>query len=288
MKNKNIYLIPTDKPSKLCIDNSCNELNYSEIEGLNSKHITNQNIYITSDEEIKEGDWVYCRTENRVLISNVSYSKLDDRFKIILTTDFRLAPDVQKIDDEFLEWFVKNPSCEEVEVDCWTIRTKDKVVYEPPLKDYKIIIPQEEPKQEELKFKNRQIGAAGFVANKIMENMVSKPKLDTVGKEFYETADMTITVIRSKEEIEQLANKYSSLGQAAGLTHREYTLENIAYRRGYEQYQEDMLEFLETEIKRAYQYGQTNAQMMEAGLERDEVEEYVSFRMLSFKKKYYE
>jgi hypothetical protein len=49
-----------------------------------------------------------------------------------------------------------------------------------------------------------------------------------------------------------------------------------------------MLEFLETEIKRAYQYGQTNAQMMEAGLERDEVEEYVSFRMLSFKKKYYE
>jgi hypothetical protein len=115
-----------------------------------------------------------------------------------------------------------------------------------------------------------------------------EPKLDTVGKEFYETADMTITVIRSKEEIEQLANKYSSLGQAAGLTHREYTLENIAYRRGYEQCQEDMLEFLETEIKRAYQYGQTNAQMMEAGLERDEVEEYVSFRMLSFKKKYYE
>ncbi len=46
--------------------------------------------------------------------------------------------------------------------------------------------------------------------------------------------------MRSKEEIEQLANKYSSLGQAAGLSNREYTLENIAYRRGYEQCQEDM------------------------------------------------
>jgi hypothetical protein len=46
--------------------------------------------------------------------------------------------------------------------------------------------------------------------------------------------------MKSKEEIEQLANKYSSLGQAAGLSNREYTLENIAYRRGYEQCQEDM------------------------------------------------
>ena len=51
-------------------------------------------------------------------------------------------------------------------------------------------------KQEALKFKNRQIGAAGFVANQIMENMISKPKLDTVGKEFYESADKVITVKR--------------------------------------------------------------------------------------------
>jgi hypothetical protein len=36
--------------------------------------------------------------------------------KIILTTDQDLIKDgVQAIDDEFLEWFVKNPSCEEVE-----------------------------------------------------------------------------------------------------------------------------------------------------------------------------
>ena len=61
-------------------------------------------------------------------------------------------------------------------------------------------------KQEALKFKNRQIGAAGFVANQIMENMISKPKLDTVGKEFYETADMTITVKR-QETLEEAAER---------------------------------------------------------------------------------
>jgi hypothetical protein len=52
--------------------------------------------------------------------------------------------------------------------------------------------------KEEFKFKNRQIGAAGFVANQIMENMINKPKLDTVGKEFYESADKVITVKRQK------------------------------------------------------------------------------------------
>jgi hypothetical protein len=63
------------------------------------------------------------------------------------------------------------------------------------------------------------------------------------------------------------------------------TTYTVAYKKGYTQCQEDMLILLRSEIKRAYQYGQTNAQMMEAGLERDEIEEYVSFRMLSFKKK---
>ena len=104
-----------------------------------------QHIYITSDEEIKEGDCVYCITENRLLISNVSYSKLEDRFKIILTTDPDLIKEgVQGIDDEFLEWFVKNSSCEEVEIvnDEYVDLEKDEYV-----DLYKIIIPQEEPKK---------------------------------------------------------------------------------------------------------------------------------------------
>ena len=40
--------------------------------------------------------------------------------------------------------------------------------------------PKQETLEEEFKFKNRQIGAAGFVRNKIMENMSSKFKQETV------------------------------------------------------------------------------------------------------------
>jgi hypothetical protein len=55
-----------------------------------------------------------------------------------MTTDRDLIRDcVQAIDDEFLEWFIKNPSCEGVEV-------QDCVNY------YKILIPQEKPKQERM------------------------------------------------------------------------------------------------------------------------------------------
>ena len=62
--------------------------------------------------------------------------------KIILTTDQSLDG-VQAIDDEFLEWFVKNPSCEGVEVaDLWKDGNPSTHF------SYQIIIPQEEPKQE--------------------------------------------------------------------------------------------------------------------------------------------
>jgi hypothetical protein len=166
----NIHLIPTDKPSKLCIDNSCNELNYSEIEGLNSKHITNQHIYITSDEEIKDGDWVLNIEENTIFkpsndeiydIKNSEAKYYEYCKKIILTTDPDLIKDgVQDIDDEFLEWFVKNPSCEKVEVDstckCVTCNSSVKSSCDYAYKCrprifYKIIIPKEEAKQETLK-----------------------------------------------------------------------------------------------------------------------------------------
>jgi len=148
---KNIHILPTDKPSRLCIDNSCNELNYSDIEGYSSKHITNQHIYITSDEEIKEGDWFYCFQNNNVLKCFKKEGLLLNGYhtiykKIILTTDQDLiAEGVQPIDDEFLEWFVKNPSCESVEV---KKGFADGTAWGYNFLDYKIIIPQEEPKQE--------------------------------------------------------------------------------------------------------------------------------------------
>jgi hypothetical protein len=53
---KNIFLLPTDKPSKLFIDVDNNKLTITD-RPIGGEHFKNQNIYITSDEEIKTGDW---------------------------------------------------------------------------------------------------------------------------------------------------------------------------------------------------------------------------------------
>ena len=137
---KNIHLIPSGKPSRLKQNKITKKLSLVN-KGIDLTAYTPINIYITSDEEIKKGDWVYCRIENRVLVSNVSYSKLDNRFKIILTTDQDLIKDgVQAIDDEFLEWFVKNSSCERVEVSEDYFKPSN-MVYGIDMEPYKIIIP---------------------------------------------------------------------------------------------------------------------------------------------------
>lgn len=83
---------------------------------------------------IKHKDNFYLKTE-------VGYKK------IILTTNKLLIKDgIQAINDDFLEWFVKNPSCEEVEV----IQEQYTQNYHKDIwfNRYKIIIPKEEPKQD--------------------------------------------------------------------------------------------------------------------------------------------
>jgi hypothetical protein len=155
---KNIHIIPTDKPSRLYSYKSIELYLHSEIVDANSANLNckNQNIYITSDEEIKEGDWVYRdsgvvfkMTEELLnYYESIKSKDIHKRYKIILTTDQDLInDDVTAIDDNFLEWFVKNPSCESVGVDLIPYDgTKSINKYWGG--DYKIIIPKEEPKQE--------------------------------------------------------------------------------------------------------------------------------------------
>ena len=154
----NVHLIKTNKPSRLRI-HECGQLFLSvnfiyEINDENKKH-----IYITSDEEIKKGDWFlfplfkkgykikkYNSEKHFAQEPCISLTNLKAK-KIILTTDQDLIKDgIQAIDDEFLEWFVKNPSCEEIKV--------NKLYYGALSgfadAGYKIIIPKEEPKQETL------------------------------------------------------------------------------------------------------------------------------------------
>lgn len=116
-------------------------------------------IYITNNEEIKEGDyWIYIcpRTGldngddgNPIVKNNLPnswFKKLHDKnnYKnIILTTDQDLIKGgVQAIDDEFLEWFVKNQSCEKVEVEP-LFSNNGRALF-----SYKIIIPKQETLKE--------------------------------------------------------------------------------------------------------------------------------------------
>jgi hypothetical protein len=147
---KNIHVLPTDKRSRLRLDDGELVLGNSKL-CQNTLNYQYQNIYITNDEEIKEGDWFYDEDEDEILKAgkNVDLhlvNNLKPNFKkIILTTDQSLDG-VQKIDDEFLEWFIKNPSCEMVELEATTFPNEEGI---PHCYDgYKIIIPQEEPKQE--------------------------------------------------------------------------------------------------------------------------------------------
>jgi hypothetical protein len=157
----NIHILPTDKPSRIYLIKSNNKLgitsnnpDFTENFGSGTQ---NQHIYITSDKEIKEGDWIL-DTVNDIIekVKFISKGKLINGCwvlksckKIILTKDQDLIKDgVQSITDEFLEWFVKNPSCEEVEIVNEIIEdtSKDYIIGlgQPCLTVYKIIIPKEE------------------------------------------------------------------------------------------------------------------------------------------------
>ena len=150
---KNIHLLPTDKFQNIKLSLFENKLYLGDI----ASTALPQHIYITSDEEIKAGDWFIGLKYNKIFktvllesgkIRSYYYTHLPiECKKIILTTDQELIKDgVQAIDDEFLEWFVRIPNCEEVCIK----RVANGVANHKLTYEYKIIIPKEEPKQETL------------------------------------------------------------------------------------------------------------------------------------------
>jgi hypothetical protein len=163
---KNLHILPTDKPSRIFYLAGNLHLEMGQL--ITPKDY--QNIYITSDEKFIIDEYV----TDGISVMKASPKSVDaqgfigrrDWRKIILTTDQDLIKDgVQSIDDEFLEWFVKNPTCEEIEIKheyssskclkCSFIENHDKVdtkncpkcsntTYEHFYED-KIVIPQEKP-----------------------------------------------------------------------------------------------------------------------------------------------
>jgi hypothetical protein len=165
--SKNIHVLPTKKLSNLllCIksyvehkdtpeENSDNKGDFRLGCGKYASKVFYKphHMYITSDECIKEDDWLLIIDDFETYVHKHKGDNLPTTYwKIILTTDQNLiADDVQAIDDEFLEWFVNNPNCESVEIKPFckklTCKNKECNVCCQEL-NYKLLIPKEEPKQ---------------------------------------------------------------------------------------------------------------------------------------------
>jgi hypothetical protein len=248
---KNIHIIPTDKPSRLAKHSSGSFHIVSYIAHKKGLYkMTNQHIYITNDEEIKEGDWCYQVELNDGKVdkcyavtlyhtwTNNGVDKKIKYKKIILTTDPDLIKDgVQSIDDEFLEWFVKNPSCESVDVNDW-LDTNGNIAWGGD-KRYqicnhlydKIIIPQEEPKQIKC-----------YCGHTITCDC--EPLQETTGKEFYESADKVITV--KKQETLEEAAKQSDKSKCKHFR-REHTKEEV-----YDSFEEGFIKGAKWQQERMY------------------------------------
>jgi hypothetical protein len=155
---RNIHVVATDKPSRLIIySRLLNEFRLLDKPIDVWKH--KRHIYITSDEQPEHNDYYITDGKEIYRCNTLNPTRNNHYKKVILTTDQDLMKDgVQAIDDEFLEWFCKNSSCEFVDVklhsfgechfndcSCFDFAVQKVCVFYYP--DYKIIIPKEEPKQ---------------------------------------------------------------------------------------------------------------------------------------------
>ena len=195
--SKNIHVLPIDKPSRLVKNGKGLLLVEIPKSYTFFGNTVSANIYITNSEEIEKDEW--CIDNSNEVFKFQKFMNYNHYKKIILTTDQDLIKDgVQAIDDEFLEWFVKNPSCESVEI------VKEKVSLGEVAGttyidfNYKIIIPKEELKQST---KDRILSETPeLVKQKVREtaNKLVEPKQETLEeaaiynyKELYEGEPLT-------------------------------------------------------------------------------------------------
>ena len=148
----NIYVLPTDRPSRLHLwtDDLGSRLALCELDYSHTR--STQHIYITTDEVPKLDEWGI-NIKNNVIYRDNGFTQTDYEEsyckKIIATTNLELIENgVQNISDEFLEWFCsKNGEVDFVEV-IQEFSPKN-MVYGIDTSPYKIIIPKEELKHKQ-------------------------------------------------------------------------------------------------------------------------------------------
>ena len=218
---KNIHVLPTDKPSRLYKSKITQDVFISDNLSQHGSATYNVNIYITSDEKPKAGDWSLYQNKIHKCIEDI----IGDEFKkIILTTDQDLiSGGIQPIDNYFLEWFVKNPSCESVEIEEFSVKV-DLLEYKTK---YKIIIPKEEQKQHliDIMRGDEELGL-------YEEPKQEKPVQVKGGDNVIFPSSTTITFKPKQETLEEIVREY--------YPDENQCIKRIAFRRGYTECKEKM------------------------------------------------
>ena len=201
---KNIHVLPTDIFNQLGVDHYGKTPTQIKI----AEFLINKNIYITSDEEInKDTKTCWCidiSCNELVLYQGVLPSYHYKHYKkIIMTTDNSInvlcscgkdcgakESGVQAIDDEFLEWFVKNPSCDRVHI--------GGILKEGSNNGYEIILPKETPEQhvELINNNNEDFDKAveSFKQKKLkQERMYSEEEVIAFGEFIFKHSLLTYT-----------------------------------------------------------------------------------------------
>jgi len=207
---KNIHLVPTKEPSRLCYDKD-NNLLFAPNDGFNIAD-GKQQIYITSDRKAKKGDSVIL--PNGGMLKNIREWEVENYLKngvdikvIALATEEDLVSNgIQAIDDEFLEWFVKNSSCEFIETKLINFEIDmglgDSCVEYGSY--YEIIFPKEEPKS--LNLKELESKLDNILENETKESLtdwLNSKKLQKQECEYLKRSSMD-------KEIEEAAEKYAN------------------------------------------------------------------------------
>jgi hypothetical protein len=226
---KNIHVLPTEKPSRLL--KFANHFIFDKETEVAYKR--NQHIYITSDEKIKEGDCVYSTSQdyNIQKVSKglvKSYQEVEHYKKIILTTDQDLIADgVQAIDDEFLEWFVKNPGCEEVEVRKYHSGILSDI--SEITSSLKIIIPQKNIPMTECYFIPSKIPSSPTIC----DDCGKEKSLHTIGEDIKASKSVIIRKEEPKHEsLEEYAFRNGAEWQAKRMYSEEEVRELLLIQRG--------------------------------------------------------
>jgi hypothetical protein len=224
---KNIYLISSDIPVRYY-----------------GNRYVNQNVYITSEDDILDGD-AYIENGKYVCPGSYNIKPVPDRInkKIILATDTKLIEEgVQEIDEEFLKWIMDNPTCD------WVNTILERYLFQYPdvyKSRHKILIPKEEPKmnklQREIFEMEQELGVPSHLRwhntkSKQESNIVRlptyyEPKKVLTEEDIWSKEDIdAVTDYINKETLSTKLHKGEVVDESYPKEFKQETLEEVAER----------------------------------------------------------